>query len=127
MLLPVLGWRTAQALADGAKVAILDQNETEAEKLAKTSGDLAAVCGVADAKSAESALVRVEKELGLPRVCVHCPGIGPAKRIRGREGPMAIGDLARAIEVDLIGAFKIFRMVAAAMARAKTMRMASAA
>jgi len=49
-----------------------------------------------------------------PRVCA---GVGPAKRIVGRDGPMPLADFARVIEVNLIGHSIAMRLVAADMPR----------
>lgn len=46
---------------------------------------------------------------------VHCAGLATAQRTVGREGPMPLADFARVIEVNLIGAFNVARLAAAAM------------
>jgi NAD(P)-dependent dehydrogenase (short-subunit alcohol dehydrogenase family) len=48
-------------------------------------------------------------------VLVNCAGIGPAKRIVGRDGPMPLADFARVIQVNLIGTFNAMRLAAADM------------
>jgi NAD(P)-dependent dehydrogenase (short-subunit alcohol dehydrogenase family) len=48
-------------------------------------------------------------------VLVNCAGIGVAKRVIGREGPMALADFDRVIRVNLIGSFNMLRLATAAM------------
>jgi NAD(P)-dependent dehydrogenase (short-subunit alcohol dehydrogenase family) len=111
-----LGAATARALAAaGGKVAILDVNEKAAAEVAREIGGVAAACDVADAKSAAAAIETASKAHGPARVLVNCAGIGPAKRIVGRDGPMPLEDYERVIRVNLIGTFNMMRLVAAAM------------
>jgi NAD(P)-dependent dehydrogenase (short-subunit alcohol dehydrogenase family) len=52
---------------------------------------------------------------GTARILVNCAGVGPAKRIVGRDGPMPLADYERVIHINLIGTFNMMRLVAAAM------------
>ena len=52
---------------------------------------------------------------GPARILVNCAGVGTAKRIVGREGPMPLADYERVIRINLIGTFNMMRLVAAAM------------
>src|SRR4029077_7431472 len=52
---------------------------------------------------------------GPARILVNCAGIGPAKRIVGRDGPMPLEDFERVIRVNLIGTFNMMRLGAAGM------------
>ena len=111
-----LGAATARALAEaGAKVALLDVNEQAAQAVAKETGGIAVSCDVADAKGAQSAIETAAKAHGPARVLVNCAGIGPAKRIVGRDGPMPLEDYERVIRINLIGTFNMLRLAAAAM------------
>jgi NAD(P)-dependent dehydrogenase (short-subunit alcohol dehydrogenase family) len=111
-----LGAATARALAAaGAKVALLDVNEKAASEVAQENGGLAVGCDVADAKSGADALTRAAEKHGAARILVNCAGVGPAKRIVGREGPMPLDDYERVIRVNLIGTFNMMRLVAAGM------------
>lgn len=112
-----LGFATATALAArGAKVAILDVNADAAEKAAKEVKGIAVACDVTSPDSAAKAFATVKEKLGAPRICVNCAGIGPAKRILGRDGPMPLDDFAKVIQINLIGSFNIMRLAAAEMA-----------
>jgi len=111
-----LGEATAERLQKaGAKVAILDVNFDRAEAAAARLGGLAVLCDVADPGSAADALAEVQAKLGAPRILVNCAGIGMAKRIVGKEGPMPLEDFVQVIHVNLIGTFNMMRLAAAAM------------
>jgi NAD(P)-dependent dehydrogenase (short-subunit alcohol dehydrogenase family) len=111
-----LGAATATMLAQaGAKVALLDINLEGARAVAEKCGGLAIKCDVADADGAAKALDEAKAKHGAARVLVNCAGIGPAKRIVGRDGAMPLADFARVINVNLIGTFNMLRLAAAAM------------
>ena len=111
-----LGAATARALAAaGAKVAIFDVNEKAAADVANDIKGIAVTCDVADSAGAEAAVKKAAAEHGAARILVNCAGIGPAKRIVGRDGPQPLADYERVIRVNLIGTFNMMRLVAAAM------------
>jgi NAD(P)-dependent dehydrogenase (short-subunit alcohol dehydrogenase family) len=111
-----LGAATARALAAaGAKVAVLDVNERAAAELAGEIGGLAAPCDVASSNDVEAAVKMAAAAHGPARILVNCAGIGPAKRIVGRDGPMPLTEFERVIRINLIGTFNCLRLVAADM------------
>jgi NAD(P)-dependent dehydrogenase (short-subunit alcohol dehydrogenase family) len=111
-----LGAATARALAAaGAKVAVLDLNQKAAAEVAVGINGLAVHCDVADSTSATAAIAAAAKDHGPARILVNCAGIGPAKRIVGRDGPMPLEDYERVIRINLIGTFNMMRLAAAAM------------
>ncbi len=111
-----LGAETAVALAQaGAKVALLDVNLDAAKEVADRIGGLAVRCDVADAASAAAALTEARATQGAARILVNCAGIGPAKRILGRDGAMPLADFERVITINLIGTFNMMRLAAADM------------
>jgi NAD(P)-dependent dehydrogenase (short-subunit alcohol dehydrogenase family) len=111
-----LGAATARTLAAaGAKVAVLDVNDKGAADVAASIHGLAVTCDVADSASAEAAIKTAAAEHGPARILVNCAGIGPAKRIVGRDGAMPLADYERVIKINLIGTFNMLRQVAAAM------------
>ena len=111
-----LGAATARALAAaGAKVAILDVNDKAAAEVAAAIKGIAVNCDVADSASAEAAIKKAAAAHGAARILVNCAGIGPAKRIVGRDGPMPLSDYERVIRINLIGTFNMMRLAAAAM------------
>jgi len=108
-----LGAATARRLAAaGAKVAILDVNLAQAEKVASEIGGIALTCDVADAAAAEAAVAKAAEAHGDARILVNCAGIAPAGRVVGRDGPHDLGLFRKVIEVNLIGSFNMLRLVA---------------
>lgn len=113
-----MGAETARHLAKlGAKVAVLDMNEDAVRQVAQEIGGLGLLCDVSSAESAEQAVAEARAAHGPARVLVNCAGIAPAKRIVGREGPMALDDFRKVIEVNLIGTFNMLRLAAADMGK----------
>jgi NAD(P)-dependent dehydrogenase (short-subunit alcohol dehydrogenase family) len=113
-----LGAATARRLAkEGAKVAVCDLNTKLAETVAAEIGGVAVTCDVADPASAEAAIAAAAKAHGPARVLINCAGIGVAKRVVGREGPMALPDFERVIKVNLIGSFNMLRLAATEMSK----------
>ena len=111
-----LGAATARRLAaQGAKVAVCDLNAKLAETVAAEIGGTAVVCDVSDSASAEAAIAEAARAHGPARILVNCAGIGVAKRVIGKEGPMALADFDRVIKVNLIGSFNMLRLATSAM------------
>ncbi|OGV50748.1 MAG: 3-hydroxy-2-methylbutyryl-CoA dehydrogenase [Legionellales bacterium RIFCSPHIGHO2_12_FULL_42_9] len=97
----------------GVHVVIWD-NKLDANT--DTANFAAAVqCDVGSDLAVEKALQQTIEQVGLPRICINCAGIAPAKRMVGKEGPMPLADFQKVIAVNLIGTFNVMRVVAAAM------------
>lgn len=73
------------------------------------------VCDVSSEDSVEQVLKETIDTVGVPRICVNCAGIAPAKRMVGKNGPMPLNDFKKVIDVNLIGTFNVMRVVTAAM------------
>jgi NAD(P)-dependent dehydrogenase (short-subunit alcohol dehydrogenase family) len=113
-----LGAATARRLAGhGAKVAVCDINGELAKTVAAEIGGVAVVCDVADSASAEAAIAAAAKAHGPARILVNCAGIGVARRVIGRDGPMPLADFDRVIKVNLIGSFNMLRLATAGMSK----------
>jgi NAD(P)-dependent dehydrogenase (short-subunit alcohol dehydrogenase family) len=113
-----LGAATARRLAaQGAKVAVCDLNAKLAESVAAEIKGTAILCDVSDAASAEVAVAQATKAHGPARVLVNCAGIGVAKRVIGRDGPMPLSDFDRVIRVNMIGTFNMLRLATAEMSK----------
>jgi NAD(P)-dependent dehydrogenase (short-subunit alcohol dehydrogenase family) len=111
-----LGAATARLLAEaGAKVAVLDVNDKAAAEVAIDINGIAIHCDVTDSAATEKALAKAAADHGPARIVVSCAGVGPAKRIVGRDGPMPLADFARVIDINLIGTFNVMRLAAAAI------------
>ena len=111
-----LGAETAAMLAKaGAKVACLDVNLDGARAVAEKIGGIAIRCDVTSSEEATAALAEARGKHGVARILINCAGIGPAKRIVGRDGPQPLEDFARVININLIGTFNMMRLAAADM------------
>jgi NAD(P)-dependent dehydrogenase (short-subunit alcohol dehydrogenase family) len=111
-----LGAATAAELAHGGvKVACLDVNLDGARAVAEKIGGYAVQCDVTNAEQSAAALAQARAKHGAARILINCAGVGPAKRIVGRDGPMPLGDFERVIAVNLIGTFNMMRLAAADM------------
>ena len=114
-----LGEATARELARlGAKVAVLDLNMDNAERVAKDIGGIAVSCNVADEASMQHAIETAAAAHGPARILMQIAGIGSAKRVVGKDGNAApLADFARVINVNLIGTYNAARLFAAACAK----------
>ena len=111
-----LGAATASELARaGARVTVVDVNLDGARALADKIGGHALKCDVTDAGQSSAALAEARERHGAARILINCAGVGPAKRIVGRDGPMPLADFERVININLIGTFNLMRLVAADM------------
>lgn len=114
-----LGEATARELAKlGAKVAVLDLNLENAQKVASDIGGIAIHCDVTNAASMENAVAEAAKAHGGARILMQIAGIGTAKRIVGKDGnPAPLEDFAKVVNVNLIGTYNAARVFAAACAK----------
>jgi NAD(P)-dependent dehydrogenase (short-subunit alcohol dehydrogenase family) len=111
-----LGAATARMLAEsGAKVAIFDVNQKAAAEVAIDINGIALDCDVTNSAATEKAVVAAAADHGTARIVINCAGVGPAKRIVGRDGPMPLADFVRVVEINLVGTFNVMRLAAAAM------------
>ncbi|MFZ3350751.1 MAG: SDR family NAD(P)-dependent oxidoreductase [Xanthobacteraceae bacterium] len=111
-----LGAATARMLAEaGAKVALFDVNQKAAAEVAIDIKGIAIACDVTDSASTERAFAKAAADHGTARILINCAGVGPAKRIVGRDGPMPLDEFARVISINLIGTFNAMRLAATAM------------
>ncbi len=111
-----LGAATARMLAAaGAKVTVVDVKAAPAEAVAAEIGGFAVAADVTSGEAGEAAVKAARDRHGAARILVNCAGIAPAQRIVGRDGPMALDDFRRVVEVNLIGSFNMMRLAAADM------------
>src|SRR5262245_2524099 len=111
-----LGAETAAQLAKaGAKVALLDVNLDAAKEMAGKVGGIAIRCDVTSAEDAAKAIAEAKAKHGAARILVNCAGIGPAKRIVGRDSPIPLADFEKVIAINLTGTFNLMRLAAADM------------
>ncbi len=114
-----LGEATARELARlGAKVAVLDVNMALAQQVAADIGGVAVPCDITNADSVTAALAAAEQAHGPARILMNIAGVGTAKRVVGKDGTAApLEDFARVVNINLIGAYNVSRLFAAACAK----------
>ncbi|KTC86489.1 SDR family NAD(P)-dependent oxidoreductase [Legionella brunensis] len=112
-----IGKACAQLLGTlGARVVIWDR---QIENVHLENIALAVACDVSSAEDVEKAIKKTVAEIGIPRVCINCAGIAPAKRMVGKEGAMPLEAFKQVIDINLVGTFNVMRVVAEAMARSE--------
>ena len=114
-----LGEATARELARlGAKVAVLDVNLQLARQVAADIGGIALQCDITSAESATAAIAQAAEAHGAARILMNIAGIGTAKRVVQKDGsPAPLEDFARVVNVNLVGAYNMSRLFAAACAK----------
>jgi NAD(P)-dependent dehydrogenase (short-subunit alcohol dehydrogenase family) len=121
-----LGEATARELAAlGARVAVLDLNGANAERVAAdinaaqgAGTAFAAQCDITQTDSLQAAFDAAARALGPARILMNIAGIGSAKRIVGRDGnPAPLEDFSKVVNVNLVGTYNASRLFAAACAR----------
>ena len=114
-----LGEATVRNLhAGGAKVVIADVGVDKGETLAAALGDRVAfiktdITSEADGKVAVDLAV---SRFGALHGLINCAGVGPAWKVLGKDGPHPLDNFARTVNINLVGAFNMVRLAAAAMA-----------
>lgn len=110
-----LGEATARELARlGARVAVLDVNLAQAEKVAAEIDGVACQCDITNAESMAAAIARAADKHGPARILMNIAGIGTAKRIVQKDGsPAPLEDFARVVNINLIGSYNAARLFAA--------------
>jgi len=112
-----LGAATAEHFRQrGAQVTVLDRDEA-GQAAADAIGAHFARTDVTDEASVAAAIALAVERMGGIDICVNCAGIVTAGRTLGREGPLALADFRRTIEINLIGSFNVLRLAAAEMAK----------
>jgi NAD(P)-dependent dehydrogenase (short-subunit alcohol dehydrogenase family) len=118
-----LGEATARELARlGAKVAVLDVNLNNAQRVASDIGGLAIQCDITSADAMQSAIEKAAAAHGPARVLMQIAGIGSAKRVIGKDGsPASLEDFVKVVNVNLVGTYNVARLFAAACAKLEPM------
>jgi NAD(P)-dependent dehydrogenase (short-subunit alcohol dehydrogenase family) len=118
-----LGAATARMLAQaGAKVALFDVNKKAAAEVAIDINGIAIDCDVTDSDGTEKAMAKAAADHGPARIVINCAGIGPARRIVGRDGVMPLEEFSRVVTINLIGTFNVMRLAAARMQNLEPMQ-----
>ena len=99
-----LGEAVAHELArQGAKVAVIDVNAANAERVAAAIGGIALTADITDTASLTAALDAAEAQVGVARIVMNIAGIGTAKRVLAKDGsPAPLEEFERVIRVNLL-------------------------
>ena len=108
---------TAELFRDrGGNIAILDLPTSDGAAVAERLGGTFHACNVMDYEGTEKAIDEAVEALGSVHLCCNTAGGGLAKRTLTKEGPHPLEEFQRVIDLNLISAFNISRLVAAKMA-----------
>ncbi len=117
-----LGEGTARALAArGVKVAIFDRNREQGEKVAGEIGGIFCEVDVTSDEAVDAGFARAREAHEQERICVNCAGVANAVKTVGRD--KQTGEIKRypihqfelAIQINLIGTFRVLAASAAGM------------
>ena len=115
-----LGAATARMIhGQGGNVVLVDVSEANGKALAAELGDRA-LFHKADVTSSDQMTAAVNAgaaKFGAFHFAICCAGIGPPKRVLGRDGVMPLEDFSRIINVNLIGSFNSLRLAAEVIRR----------
>ena len=110
-----LGLATAQMIVEElGNVVLLDINNEMGKYQESLLGKQALFCAVnvTDESSVLAALDLAKKRFGGIHGLVNCAGIGPAKRVLGKEEVFPLDDFQKVIIVNLAGTFNTLRLAA---------------
>lgn len=110
-----LGFATAKMIVEnGGNAVLLDVNE-EAGKTAQSNLGTKSKfikTDVTNEEQVQSALNQSVEAYGSIEGIINCAGVGPAKRVVGKEGPHPLDFFQKVININLIGTFNTLRLVA---------------
>jgi NAD(P)-dependent dehydrogenase (short-subunit alcohol dehydrogenase family) len=113
-----LGLAAAQSIvAGGGRVVLLDLNDETGAAAARALGAAAGFqrVNVTSESGVDAAIAASVRTLGGLDVAVNCAGVGPPKRMLGKDGPMPGEFFRNVIEVNLVGTLLVSKAAAAAM------------
>lgn len=102
--------------AQGAKVAVLDKNATDTQRVAQAINGTSLVADVTQAEALEQAFEDLARTQAAPlAIAVNCAGVAPAKKMVGKSGVVSLEWFTEVIQINLIGTFNVMRLAAQAM------------
>ncbi len=110
-----LGFATAEMLVQaGGQVLMLDVQEEKGQNAAGILGPKAyfLLCDVRNETQVQAAVQMAKEKLGGVHGLINCAGLGPAKRVVGKEGPHPLDAFEQIVQVNLIGTFNTLRLAA---------------
>src|SRR5690349_6438776 len=118
-----LGEATARALAGrGVKVAVFDRDAERGGKVASEIGGVFCQVDVTSDESVDAGFARAREANGQERICVNCAGVANAVKTVGRDKETGaikrypVHQFELAIQINLIGTFRVLAASAAGMA-----------
>jgi NAD(P)-dependent dehydrogenase (short-subunit alcohol dehydrogenase family) len=114
-----LGAATAQRLvAAGGNVVILDINPAAGEATAAALGECArfVLADVTSEGAVQAAVETARSTFGGLQGAISCAGIAAVEKTYGKRGVHSLDLFERVIRINLLGAFNVIRLAAAAMA-----------
>jgi NAD(P)-dependent dehydrogenase (short-subunit alcohol dehydrogenase family) len=107
-----LGLATAKMIAEnGGNAVVLDINEV-AGKTIETDKILFVKTDVSSEESVQNAIDEAKAKFGAIHGAINCAGLGPAKRVVGKDGPHPLDFFQKVINVNLVGTFNVIRLFA---------------
>ncbi len=118
-----LGAATARRFAAaGAKITIIDRNRDLGEKVAAEIGALFFDVDVAGEDQVKTAIDASIAQHGEPRILVNAAGIvRDAELLDEARNPSSLADFVDVITTNLVGAYNVMRLFAAAAARTESL------
>lgn len=114
-----LGEATVRAFHQaGANLVIADVGIDKGQSLAAELGERAAFIktDIASEADARAAVELARSRFGGLQGLINCAGVAPAAKVLGKDGPHPLDVFARVVNINLVGAFNMMRIAAAAMA-----------
>ena len=112
-----LGLATARAFARaGAKVALMDVDESTGVSAAANIGAFFCCVDVSDEESVTEGVKSISDFLGGISTCVNCAGIAAASAILGRKRSQAFRLFEKTVAINLSGTYNVIRAVVPVMA-----------
>ncbi|MBM4761843.1 3-hydroxyacyl-CoA dehydrogenase [Bacillus sp. B15-48] len=114
-----LGEATVTRIVEnGGKAVIIDLSEERGAIVVEKLGSdnvLFTKADVSNEAEVSAALSQAIEKFGQINTVVNCAGIGPAKKILGRDGVIELAEFNKIIQINLIGTFNVTRLAAEKM------------
>jgi NAD(P)-dependent dehydrogenase (short-subunit alcohol dehydrogenase family) len=115
-----LGLAVAEMLVSaGGSVALFDVNEDAGIAVVRRLGSAASFhrVDVTDEQAVGAAVAAATAAMGGLNAAINCAGIGPPRKLLGKEGAMTGDYFRKVIEINLVGSLLVCAQAAAAMQR----------
>ncbi|GAB2614402.1 3-hydroxyacyl-CoA dehydrogenase [Emticicia sediminis] len=110
-----LGFATAKMIVEnGGNAVLLDVNEEAGTTAQSNLGSKSKFIktDVTNEEQVQSAVSQSIEAYGSIAGIINCAGVGPAKRVVGKDGPHPLDFFQKVININLIGTFNTLRLVA---------------